>query len=446
MRPDTSFRKNGRLAHQTPLFKCRAEDKYRERSENIGVNRDHRPFSKHASIHRLRDLCNQDRRADSKYRIIASVRGQMKVALITGVTGQDGSYLAEFLLKKGYHVWGMIRRSSSFNTSRIDHLIESRVPNRFRWERGDLTDESSLIKVLNKIAPDEIYNLGAQTHVMVSFEMPVYTAEVAFIGTLQLLEAVKNLNQKPRMYQASSSEMFGSSPPPQNEGTAFNPQSPYAIAKVAAHQTCLNYRDGLGLWVACGILFNHESPRRGETFVSRKITRAVSRMAFGLQKKLVLGDLDRRRDWGFAPEYVEMMWKILQQRNPGVYVLATGEAHSVREFVDESFLQIGVTLEWKGSGLQEEAVVDRIANSNYKKRMSIRAGDTVVVTSKDFMRPTDPEILLGDSSKAKKQLGWKPTVKFQELVKIMTDADLKRTLLLLEGTEKHREEWREFLV
>ncbi|AGK60072.1 GDP-mannose 4,6-dehydratase [Archaeoglobus sulfaticallidus PM70-1] len=370
----------------------------------------------------------------------------MKTALITGVTGQDGSYLVEFLLNKNYKVYGVIRRASSFNTSRIDHIIEFHSPEKFDWFRGDMTDETSLIKILEKIQPDEIYNLAAQSHVQVSFEVPVYTFDVVATGTLRLLEAVKNLGLDIKIYQASSSEMFGSSPPPQNEETPFNPKSPYAIAKVAAYHLCVNYREAYGMWIANGILFNHESPRRGETFVTRKITRAVSRIAFGVQDKLVLGYLDAKRDWGYAPEYVKAMWLMLQQDEPDDYVIATGEAHSVRKFVEEAFKHIGVIIEWRGEGIEEKGVVAEIMDSEFKDSMKIKPGDIVVEVSKRYFRPAEAEFLLGDSTKARKKLGWEPKVKFKELVKIMVEADIRRTRLLLEGTKKHNEEWREYII
>jgi GDPmannose 4,6-dehydratase len=321
-----------------------------------------------------------------------------KRALITGITGQDGSYLAELLLGKGYEVHGIRRRSSSFNTSRIDHLI-----NDFRHDKdarlflqyADLTDSTSLIKILYNLQPDEIYALGAQSHVHVSFEIPEYTCDVTGLGMIRILEAVRETGIKTRIYQASSSEMFGSTPPPQSEKSPFHPRSPYACAKVFAYHAAVNYRESYGMYVCNGILFNHESPRRGENFVTRKVTRAVARIKRGLQDKLYLGNLEARRDWGYAPEYVEAMWKMLQQDKPDDYVIATGESRSVEEFVIAAF--------------------DR-AEMNWREYVEI---DPV------YYRPAEVDLLAGDASKAKAQLGWEPQVKFQELVQILVDADIK---------------------
>jgi len=337
----------------------------------------------------------------------------MKTALITGVTGQDGSYLAELLLQKDYCVYGIVRRSSSFNTGRIDHLIQEphEKGSRFDFIRGDLTDASSLSRILRRIKPDEIYNLAAQSHVMVSFEIPEYTLDTIVMGVIRLLEAVREAEIAPRIYQASSSEMFGNAPAPQNENTPFCPRSPYAAAKVCAHHLCVNYRQAYGVWICDGILFNHESPRRGETFVTRKITRAVARIKLGIQKKLYLGNLDAKRDWGYAPEYVETMWKMLQQDEPDDYVIATGESHSVREFLEEAFTY--AELDWR----------------------------EYVDTDPRLFRPTEAEFLLGDASKARKKLGWEPKVRFKELVKLMLNADLKREQILLEGTAAHNRQW-----
>ena len=370
----------------------------------------------------------------------------MPTALITGVTGQDGSYLADFLIEKGYKVWGLVRRSSSFNTGRIDHLIEHHWPGQFGWDRGDLSDESSITRVLRKVQPDEIYNLAAQSHVKVSFEIPVYSVDVDATGTLRLLEAIRHSESGAKLYHASSSEMFGSSSPPQNEQTPFRPRSPYAIAKLAAHQLCVNYREAYGLWIACGILFNHESPRRGETFVTRKITRGVSRIALGIQKELVLGNLQTQRDWGYAPEYVVMMWMMLQQKRPEDYVVATGHSHSVLEFVNEAFMNVGVELTWVGEGLKARAIVKGFTKTKPERLTKIKRGDTVVRVSEEYFRPTEPNELRGDSSKARANLGWVPRIGFKELVRIMVRADMKNTLLLLEGTRKHNQEWREFIV
>jgi len=333
-----------------------------------------------------------------------------KRALITGITGQDGSYLAELLLVKGYEVHGIIRRSSSFNTARIDHLY--RDPHeegaRLFLHYGDLSDGTALRKVLERVQPDEVYNLGAQSHVKVSFEQPEYTADIVATGTLRLLEAVRDFvgrTGKPvRLYQAGSSEMFGASPPPQNESTPFYPRSPYGVAKVAAYWYAVNYREAYGLFICNGILFNHESERRGETFVSRKIPRAAGRISLGLQDRLYLGNLEARRDWGYAPDYVEAMWLMLQQPEPDDYVVATGEAHSVREFVEEAFGLLGLD------------------------------PDRYVAVDPRYFRPTEVEFLLGDAAKARRKLGWEPRVRFKELVRRMVDHDLElarreRTLL-----------------
>ena len=328
----------------------------------------------------------------------------MRKALITGVTGQDGSYLADLLLKKGYGVYGMVRRSSSFNTGRIDHIIENRNgENNFVLIRGDLTDASSINRIIRIVKPDEIYNLGAQSHVMVSFEIPEYTIDSIALGTIRLLEAVREAGINPKIYQASSSEMFGLSCPPQNEETPFLPKSPYAIAKVCSHQLCTSYREAYGLWIATGILFNHESPRRGETFVTRKITRAVARIKLGVQDKLYLGNIDVKRDWGYTEEYVYAMWLMLQQDYPDDYVIATGEAHTVREFAEEAFKYAG--LDWQ----QHVSIAPRL------------------------FRPNEVQFLLGDYSKAKEKLNWKPKIKFKDLIRLMVDADLKREEILLYG-------------
>lgn len=318
-------------------------------------------------------------------------------ALITGITGQDGSYLAEFLLDKGYEVHGLIRRSSTFNTHRINHIyVDPHAPNgRFYLHYGDLNDGGQLSGLIYNIHPDEIYHLGAQSHVRVSFDMPEFTGDITGIGTTRILEAVRRSAIKTRFYQASSSEMFGDAPAPQNEDTPFMPRSPYAAAKVYAYWMVKNYRDGYNMFACNGILFNHESPRRGETFVTRKITRAVARIKFGLQDKLYLGNLDAKRDWGYAVDYVRAMWLMLQQDNPQDFVIATGESHSVRDFLDEAFSYVG--LDWQ---------------------------DYVEIDPKYF-RPTEVEVLQGDAGKAKKILGWEPTVNFRELVQLMVDADIK---------------------
>ena len=321
----------------------------------------------------------------------------MKTALITGITGQDGSYLTELLLAKGYTVYGVIRRSSSFNTGRIDHIYQDPhdpTP-KMRLVYGDLNDASSLNKIIRTIAPDEIYNLGAQSHVRVSFDVPEYTGEVTALGTVRLLEAIRETGVETKFYQASSSEMFGNAKSPQSENTPFEPCSPYAAAKLYAHWMTVNYRQGYGLFACNGILFNHESPRRGETFVSRKITKAVARIKLGLQDKLFLGNLDAKRDWGYAGDYVEAIWMMLQQPEPDDFVIATGETHSVREFLDEAFGY--VRLNWK---------------------------DFVKIDPR-YYRPNEVDLLLGDASKARQKLGWKPKVSFQKLVRMMVDADLQ---------------------
>lgn len=355
-----------------------------------------------------------------------------KKALITGITGQDGSYLAELLLKQGYSVFGMVRRSSSFNTGRIDHLIENYPADKFEFFRGDITDISSLVNILRQVEPGEIYHLAAQSHVKVSFDMPVYSFETVATGTLMLLEAVRSLGLRCKIYQAGSSEMFGASPSPQSEDTPFRPRSPYAVGKVAAHYLCANYREGYEMWIANGILFNHESPRRGETFVTRKITRAVARIKLGIQDKLYLGNISTRRDWGYAPDYMEAAWRMLQQDDPDDYVIATGESHSVKEFAQLAFGGAGFDLVWEGEGLGE-------------KGMDSKTGRALIELQPRYFRPLEVEFLLGDATKAKKQLKWEPKVGFEELVKIMVDADMKRERMLLEGTKVFNEEWRTHL-
>jgi GDPmannose 4,6-dehydratase len=335
-------------------------------------------------------------------------------AFITGITGQDGSYLAELLLAKGYEVHGVIRRSSSFNTARIDHLYQDPHADarRLVLHYGDLNDASSLNRLLRLTNPDEIYNLGAQSHVRVSFDTPEYTSEITGLGATRLLEAVRELQIRPRIYQASSSEMFGKSPAPQNEATPFYPRSPYGVAKVYAFWMTVNYREAYDLFAVNGILFNHESPRRGETFVSRKITRAVGRIAHGLQDKLYLGNLDSRRDWGFAGDYVEAMWRMLQQEQPDDFVIATGEMHTVRELCEHAFARAGFSLSWEGSGMHERGV-DR------------GSGRTLVELDPRYLRPTEVDELRGDASRAQTRLGWQPAVTFAQLVDMMTDADLQ---------------------
>lgn len=320
-----------------------------------------------------------------------------KKAFLTGITGQDGSYLAELLLAKGYEVHGLIRRASTFNTSRIDHLfVDPHEPQRKLFlYYGDLSDGAQLTNLLYDVRPDEIYHLGAQTHVRVSFDMPEYTGNITALGTTRILEAIRRSGIRARFYQASSSEMFGASPPPQNENTPFRPRSPYAAAKVYAFWMTVNYRDGYNLFAGNGILFNHESPRRGETFVTRKVTRAIAHILAKKQRYLYLGNLDAKRDWGYAPEYVDAMWRMLQQEKPDDYVMGTGEAHSVKEFVTEAFGYAG--LDW-----QEYVKIDP-----------------------RYFRPTETEVLIADATKARKKLGWEPKVTFKALVRIMVDADMK---------------------
>lgn len=337
----------------------------------------------------------------------------MKKALISGITGQDGSYLTELLLEKGYEVHGIIRRSSSFNTKRIDHLYNNPdlLDKRFFLHYGDLTDSSNLNRLVEKIKPNEIYNLGAQSHVKVSFEVPEYTAEVDAIGTLRFLDAIKETGINTRFYQASTSELFGMAQEvPQNENTPFYPRSPYAVAKLYAYWMVVNYREAYNLFACNGILFNHESERRGKTFVTRKISVAVAKIMTGQLDKLYLGNLDAKRDWGYAPEYVEGMWRILQSDTPQDFVLATGETHTVREFVEEAFKVLGEEIEWRGTGVNEVGVLKSI-------------GKEVVAINPRYYRPTEVEILLGDYSKAKKLLGWEPKTKFKDLVKIMVLTD-----------------------
>jgi len=319
----------------------------------------------------------------------------MKKALITGITGQDGSYLAELLLAKGYEVHGVVRRSSSFNTERLEGIYQDphAADYRLRLHYGDLEDGASLASLVTKVHPDEVYNLAAQSHVRVSFDVAEYTVSTVGLGTLRLLEAVRELGPGCRFYQASSSEMFGSSPPPQNEHTAFQPRSPYACAKVFAHQLCQNYRDAYGMFIACGILFNHESPRRGIPFVTRKITRAAARIKHGLDKKLFMGNLDAKRDWGFAGDYVEAMWLMLQQDKPDDYVIATGESHSVRDVLDIAFGTLG--LDWQ----------------------------KFVELDPRYLRPTEVDHLRGDATKAREKLGWKPKMSFEQLITTMVRAD-----------------------
>ncbi|MFZ1322561.1 MAG: GDP-mannose 4,6-dehydratase [Ignavibacteria bacterium] len=338
----------------------------------------------------------------------------MKKALISGITGQDGSYLTELLLDKGYEVHGIIRRSSSFNTKRIDHLYAQKdlLDKRLFLHFGDLVDTSSLNRLLEKIEPDEIYNLAAQSHVKVSFEVPDYTAQVDALGTLRFLDAIRETGlRKVKFYQASTSELYGKvQEVPQTESTPFYPRSPYGVAKIYGYWIVVNYREAYDIFACNGILFNHESPRRGETFVTRKVTRAVARIKHGLQKTLSMGNIDSKRDWGFAPEYCEAMWRMLQTDTPEDFVIATGETHSVREFIEESFRHIGKEIEWKGKDENETGV-------------DAKTGDLLIEIDKNYFRPTEVDLLIGDPSKAKKILGWEPKVTFKELVKIMVEAD-----------------------
>ena len=341
-----------------------------------------------------------------------------KTALITGITGQDGAYLAEFLLKKGYQVHGIKRRSSSFNTDRIDHLytdqrdVAANAPH-LTLHYGDLTDSMSLVRIIQQIQPDEIYNLGAQSHVAVSFETPEYTADTVGLGALRILEAIRisGLEKKTRYYQASTSELYGMvQETPQTETTPFYPRSPYAAAKLYAYWITINYREAYGIYACNGILFNHESPIRGETFVTRKITRALARIKLGLQECLYLGNLDAKRDWGHAKDYVEMQWLMLQQEQPEDYTISTGEQHTVREFIEVAAQELNINIKWEGSGINEKG--------SWK-------GSTIISVDPYYFRPTEVETLLGDSTKAKKKLGWSPKTTFIELVKEMVEADLR---------------------
>ncbi len=341
---------------------------------------------------------------------------KQKTALITGVTGQDGGYLAALLLEKGYIVHGIKRRSSSFNTGRVDHLYEDPrfAPTDFHMHYGELTDATNLIRIMQETLPDEVYNLGAQSHVQVSFETPEYTANSDAIGTLRLLEAIRilGLSQKTRFYQASTSELYGKvQEVPQRETTPFYPRSPYAVAKLYAYWIAVNYREAYGMHASNGILFNHESPTRGETFVTRKITRAVAAIEAGLQPTLYLGNLDAMRDWGHARDYVEGMWRILQQAVPDDYVLATGEMHSVREFVERAFAVVGRTIAWKGEGVEEQG-------------LDAKTDQVLVKIDPVYFRPTEVDQLLGDPTKAREKLGWTHTVQFPDLVEEMVRADL----------------------
>jgi len=341
----------------------------------------------------------------------------MKKALITGITGQDGSYLAELLLEKGYEVHGIVRRSSTFNRQRIEHLYtfkdSVRYKNEFYLHYGDITDTSNIINLLTKINPDEFYNLAAQSHVRISFDIPEYTAEVDALGTLRVIESIKALRMKTKFYQASTSELYGKViETPQNEETPFYPRSPYGVAKLYGYWIIKNYREAYNIFACNGILFNHESPRRPRNFVTRKITHSAINIKKGNQEKLFLGNLNSKRDWGYAPEYVEGMWRMLQQESPEDFVLATGEAHTVREFVETAFGELDINIEWEGEGINEIGI-------------NKRNGKEIIGIEKKFFRPTEVDILLGDASKAKKKLGWQPKVKFDELVRLMIAAELK---------------------
>ena len=358
-----------------------------------------------------------------------------KKALITGITGQDGAYLAEFLLKKGYEVHGIKRRTSLFNTDRIDHLYQDpHVEERnFILHHGDMTDSSSLIHILSKVRPDELYNLAAQSHVAVSFEEPEYTADSDGLGTLRLLEAIRilGLEEKTKFYQASTSELYGKvREVPQTEKTPFYPRSPYAVAKLYSYWIVVNYREAYNLFACNGILFNHESPVRGETFVTRKITRALARIVLGLQECTYLGNLNAKRDWGHARDYVEMQWLMLQQEKPDDFVIASGVQHAVRQFVEQATKELGITLRWEGEGVNEIGIVDAFSPSTDSNGEKLKVkgpelGQVIVRIDPRYFRPTEVESLLGDPSKAKKELGWQPKISFEDLVKEMVLADLE---------------------
>ncbi|MDQ7003298.1 MAG: GDP-mannose 4,6-dehydratase [Ghiorsea sp.] len=350
-----------------------------------------------------------------------------KVALITGVTGQDGSYLAEFLLEKGYVVHGIKRRASSLNTQRVDHIYQDpHVDNKkFILHYGDLSDSSNLTRIIQEVQPDEVYNLGAQSHVAVSFESPEYTADVDALGTLRILEAIRllGLEKKTKFYQASTSELFGEVQEiPQKETTPFYPRSPYAVAKMYAYWIVVNYRESYGMYACNGILFNHESPRRGETFVTRKITRGLANMSQGLEKCLFMGNIDALRDWGHAKDYVRMQWMMLQQDKPDDFVIATGVQYSVRQFIEWSAAELGVTIRFEGEGLEEKGIIESIEGD---KAPALKVGDVIVQIDPRYFRPAEVETLLGDPSKAKKELGWTPEITVQEMCAEMCAEDLK---------------------
>jgi GDPmannose 4,6-dehydratase len=372
----------------------------------------------------------------------------MKTALISGITGQDGSYLTELLLDKGYIVHGILRRSSSFNTGRIDHLYNNPeiLDKKLFLHYGDVTDTSNLNRLLEKIKPDEIYNLAAQSHVKVSFDVPEYTTEVDAIGTLRFLDAIKETEIKAKFYQASTSELYGKVQAiPQNEKTPFYPRSPYGVSKIYGFWIVVNYREAYNLFACNGILFNHESPRRGETFVTRKITRAAAKIALNFQERLTLGNLDAKRDWGYAPEYCDGMWRMLQCDTPEDYVLATGETHTVREFTEKAFDYLGLKLEWTGKGVNEKGVLAEIDKIKLDKAIysdrgkvdyinedilykNLKKGSVIVEVDPNYFRPTEVDMLIGDATKAKEKLGWSAKTKFKDLVEIMISADLKKVI------------------
>ncbi|QQS35687.1 MAG: GDP-mannose 4,6-dehydratase [Ignavibacteriales bacterium] len=371
----------------------------------------------------------------------------MKKALITGITGQDGSYLTEILLDKGYEVHGIIRRSSSFNTGRIDHLYGNKdiLNKKMFLHYGDLVDTSNMNRILEKIEPDEIYNLAAQSHVKVSFEVPDYTAQVDALGTLRFLDAIREVGlRQVKFYQASTSELYGKVQEiPQSETTPFYPRSPYGVAKLYGYWIIVNYREAYNIFASNGILFNHESPRRGETFVTRKITRAASRIAAGIDKVLALGNLDAKRDWGFAPEYCEGMWRILQHKDADDFVLATGDTRTVREFVEVTFRELGIEIDWEGKGAEEKGHVKSInwktaeilvnkdkgeLKFNYEFTKNLKTGDVIVAVDPNYYRPTEVDLLIGNPAKAEKLLGWKASTKFEDLVKIMIKSDMQKVL------------------
>ncbi len=365
-----------------------------------------------------------------------------KIALITGVTGQDGSYLAEFLLEKGYEVHGIKRRASSFNTERIDHIYESpdAKDRRFILHYGDLSDTSNITRIIQQVQPDEIYNLGAQSHVAVSFEEPEYTADIVGLGTLRVLEAVRllGLTKKTRIYQASTSELFGKvQESPQSESTPFYPRSPYGVAKLYGYWIVVNYREAYGLYACNGILFNHESPRRGETFVTRKITRGLSNISQGLEKCLYMGNMDAKRDWGHARDYVEMQWLMLQQDKPEDFVIATGKQNTVRDFIIKSALQLGITLRFEGEGLSEVGKVEKINAEIAENDITVKPGDVMVAINEKYYRPSEVDTLLGDPNKAKDKLGWETRVTLDEMIAEMVQNDLqiarKNRLLMKSG-------------